>query len=130
MSTRSRRHDRCRQFDSAVLRRFRFEALKLPPAGDKWLRIDTEIDHAALVAFHKSGVVEKLHRCDDNPTRAYWETAQGVYEYAQDRFGDLDTTPCGHATGVRTLEAGETYTCTDESCDCRMNRETALEVVA
>lgn len=129
MSTTHRIHDP-REFDSSVLHRYRFEALKLPPAEKRWLRIEIGLSHAALVAFHKAGVVEKLYRDETTPSRAYWQTAQGVHGYAQNRFGDLDTTPCGNATGVRTLEAGETYTCTDDACSCRMDRETAEAVVA
>lgn len=130
MSTVRRGGGPRREFDSDVLRRFRFDALKLPPAGDTWLSQETGVSHPALVAFHKAGVIRKVELDDDQPTRAYWETVDGVHSYAQERFGDLDTTPCGNATGIRTIEAGETYTCTCDGCRCRMGRKTAEEVVS
>lgn len=129
MSTTKRVWARTREFDSDVLRRFRFDALKLPPAGDTWLSDQKDISHPALVAFHHAGVIRKIELDDDQPTRAYWETTQGVHEYAQEEFGDLDTTPCGNATGVRNL-GEDGFTCLDDDCDCRMTRETAKEVVA
>ena len=58
-----------------------------------------------------------------------WTTPEHVHEWIAERIDEPTTTPCGNSTGVRCVESGETYTCTDDDCDCRFDRATAEEVL-
>ena len=75
--------------------------------------------------FREAGILEKRGRDDDG--RRLWGVPPRVDRWIAENV-DTTTTPCENATGFRCVEAGETYTCTDDDCDCRFDRETALEV--
>ena len=76
--------------------------------------------------FREVGVVAK--RGHDADGRQLWGVPPQIHRWIAKNV-DIETTPCGCSTGVRCVESGETYTCTDDECDCRFGRETALEVV-
>lgn len=114
---------------SALRRRFE-DAVKLPPHGEEWLGKEVGIGGGAIRLFSQVGVIQKCGYEDDDTYAHYWETKQGVRDWLESRIENRDTTPCGHATGIRTIEAGTTFTCTDDSCDCRMDRETAEAIFA
>lgn len=115
--------------ERAALQRYPMEAQKLPAKGETWMRAHIDLHHGALNAFHKAGVIRKVRRNNADNDAWHWEATAGVAEWVDTHIQD-PTTPCGHATGVRTITAGEEYTCSDPECDCRMDRETAEEVVA
>ena len=75
--------------------------------------------------FRSAGILEKRGRDDED--RRLWGVPPRVDRWIRNNV-DTETTPCGCSTGFRCVEAGETYTCTDDECDCRFDRETALEV--
>jgi hypothetical protein len=102
-------------------------ALALPDSSETWFRSDIEIGHGALSTFSRTEIIEAVG--SDN-SRTEWQTAQGVAEWVEDHLAGRTYTPCGCSTGIRTVEAGETYTCRDDECACRFGRETAEEVVA
>lgn len=112
----------------AAVQRYPMEAQKLPDVGEEWRRIEIGLDQAALTTFHRNGVVERVRRDPQQVKRSIWQTKKGVTGWVEEHTSE-PTTPCGHATGIHTIEPG-TYTCTDDDCDCRMDRETAMEVVA
>lgn len=113
-----------------AVRRYWQVAERLPEPGEKWLAREADIDTGALKLFQRSGVIEKHEREDGPGDCHYWETSEGVREFVEQYIEGKTRTPCGRATGVRTITAGEEYTCTDPECDCRMDRKTAEEVVA
>ena len=76
--------------------------------------------------FRSAGILEKRGRDDEG--RRLWGVPPRVDRWIAENV-DTTTTPCANATGFRCVEAGETYTCTENDCDCRFGRETALEVV-
>lgn len=105
------------------------DAAKLPEHGETWLGKEVGLDGGAIRLFSQVGVIQKRGCEEDEAFAHYWETKQGVREWLDSRIENRDTTPCGHSTGIRTIEPG-TYTCTCEDCDCRMDRETAEAVFA
>lgn len=115
------------QTQAAALRRFMDDAKKLPDASEEWLRVDHDISRGALNSFHQTGIIKKLHVDEEELTRHYWRTKQGVHAWLEKRLENRTSTPCENATGFRTIEPG-TYTCTDDDCDCRMDRDTVEEV--
>lgn len=117
------------QTQAAALRRYMDDAKKLPEPSEEWLRINHDIGKGALNAFHQTGVITKLHVDEEQWTRYYWRTKQGVREWLEQRLENRTSTPCDNATGFHTIEPG-VYTCTDSECDCRMDRETVKEVFA
>ena len=76
--------------------------------------------------FREAGILEKRGRDDEG--RRLWGVPPRVDRWIAENI-DIETTPCANATGVRCVEAGELFTCTDDECDCRFDRETAAEVV-
>lgn len=114
---------------ASALRKRMGEAAKLPEHGETWLGKEIGIDAGTIRLFSRVGIIEKRGYAEDDAYANYWETKKGVQEWLEGRLENRDTTPCGHATGIRTIEPG-TYTCTDDSCDCRMSRSEAEEVVA
>ena len=103
-------------------------ALRLPapseprPQAALYERLST----SEFYQFRSAGILEKRGRDDED--RRLWGVPPRVDRWIRENV-DTETTPCGNATGVRCVEAGETYTCTDDECDCRFGRETAAEVV-
>lgn len=84
-----------------------------------------------------SGLIEAVGRCRkrecvDNSgrrcnTRLY-DWADGAREYVEAYLPELDATPCpnGHP-GVQNVrgESQPGYSCSDDDCDCRFDREAA-----
>jgi hypothetical protein len=114
-------------FQSPALNSYPEAALQLPPAGETWTRDDIDVPRGALKRFSQAGVIEKAGRDDHNRYR--WRTVVGVVEWVEDHIAGRSYTPCGCSTGIRTLEAGETYSCTNDDCDETFGRETAMEVM-
>ena len=112
----------------AAIQRYPLEAQKLPQDGE-WLREDIDLHFGALNVFSRNGVVTKVREDPRQDKRHFWTTTPGVVEWVENHTSE-PSTPCGHATGIRTIEAGTTFTCTDDSCDCRMSRAEAEEVIA
>ena len=110
-----------------ALQAYQLEAEKLPPHGYKWRSCQIRLSTAAVKRFARAGVIQKVGKGNPKKNRAIWMTTPGVYEWVQDTIAGADRTPCQNATGIRNLGDGE-YTCLDEDCDCRMDRETVEEV--
>lgn len=113
----------------STLREYNYEAKQLPPSDEMWLRSELGLEQGPHQAFADCGAIQKAERDGLQHTRHYWRTGEGVYEWVQNHIETQNWTPCGHATGIRTIEPG-TYTCTDDACDCRMSREEAEAVIA
>lgn len=60
--------------------------------------------------------------------RNVWRTSPVAAHWIDEHVEDRRMTPCGHS-GVRCIEAGETYTCLEESCEETFDREAAEEVL-
>lgn len=126
---RRRRKGGLSQIQASALQRRFDDAAKLPEHGETWLGHEIGLDGGAIRLFSQVGIIQKRGYEEDGAYAHYWETKQGVREWLESRIENRDTTPCGQATGIRTIEPG-TYTCTCEGCDCRMDRETAEAVFA
>lgn len=115
---------------------FRFNrqvALALPEPDTEWtVREVPEIDHTVTNRLNKNGAIERVGRtpqCKDRTSVTIWTTDSGTYEWVQEHIERTNETPCGNS-GVRCIEAGETFSCTDADCDCRFGPDTAREVMA
>ena len=103
-------------------------ALRLPdpseprPQAALYERLST----SEFYQFREAGILEKRGRDDEG--RRLWGVPPRVDRWIAENV-DTTTTPCENATGFRCVEAGEVFTCTDDECECRFGRETALEVV-
>ena len=119
------------QGQKKAMRRFDNDALKLPPNPEEWKAKEVGIGHGALSVFHQSGIVETVGRynTENGDARHLWRTKPGMVEWVDDNIAVLPRTPCGCSTGFRTISAGETYSCTNDDCDIRFDRETAEELV-
>lgn len=111
----------------AAIKRYPRAAEQLPDPSETWERHEIELDENAHRTFSASEVIEVVHR--SNHKGHTWRTADGITSWVANNVQPA-TTPCGNATGIRTITAGEEYTCSCEDCDCRMDRKTAEEVVA
>jgi hypothetical protein len=91
------------------------------------------IGYSTCYRFRAAGVIEKRRDVQfdsDYDTSGYlWSVPEHVHKWAREHTDVENLTPCGSATGIRCVEAGEVYTCTADHCDCEMTREEALEVV-
>jgi hypothetical protein len=119
---------------TAILRWNPYEASQLPEP-DEELRLSAlrdRIGHATLYQFCSAGIIEQRRDCrnDDEYDHSghLWGTEPSCYRWVEQNI-DTTTTPCGNASGIRTVESGETYTCLDDDCGCRFDYDTALEVV-
>ena len=103
-------------------------ALRLPAPSDPRPRaaLYEHLSTSEFYQFRCAGILEKRGRDDEG--RRLWGVPPRVDRWIAENI-DIETTPCESATGVRCVEAGETFTCTDDDCDCRFGRETAAEVV-
>ena len=126
---RRRRKGGLSQIQASALQRRMNDAAKLPPHGETWIGNEVGVDAGAIRLFSQVGIIQKRGYADEEAYAHYWETKQGVHEWLEKRLENRDTTPCGHSTGIRTIEPG-TYTCTYEDCDCRMSRDEAKQVIA
>ena len=115
-----------------TIRKYSEAALKLPESGVTWTNDEVGLDKGPLSAFSHHGVIVSVGRDEDDtvPQRNIWRTAHGVSDWVDRHLDEPEYTPCGNATGIRTLEAGRVYTCSSDDCDCRMSREEAEEVLA
>ena len=102
-------------------------ALRLPAPSDPrpQAALFEHLSTSEFYQFREVGILEKRGRDDED--RRLWGVPPRVDRWIRENV-DIETTPCESATGVRCVEAGEVFTCTDEACDCRFGRETALEV--
>ncbi|MFB6071707.1 MAG: hypothetical protein ABEJ88_01930 [Halobacterium sp.] len=75
--------------------------------------------------FREHGVVECVDRPADGPNR--YRTDPGAYEVAREIRSDRSTLPCGHG-GMQNLR-GDGYTCGNDACDARFDRETVADVL-
>ena len=108
-------------------------ALALPPHGETWTTADVELlDSGAVKSFHVGGVIARVERQYDGAN--VWETEPGIHEWVHEHFDSAATCPgtdtrsCP-ATGIRCLEAGECYTCTDPDCEARFGPATARRLL-
>lgn len=117
-----------------VLRTSAAACLRLP-APDEEVTMETlreRFGKDTIYKFTTNGILYKTrdvqydaeYRCSGH----LWGTSPTVYRWIQNNI-DTETTPCGCSTGIRTVEAGELYTCKADDCDETFDRETALEVV-
>lgn len=129
MSGRIARSKSLTHTQANAVRKYLDDAKKLPEHGEEWLRIEIGLSKGALNAFSRAGIIKPQDRDEENPSRRYWMTADGIGEWVDFHYRKQDHTPCENATGFHTIEPG-VYTCTDPDCDCRMDRETVKEVFA
>ena len=110
------------------LRANKAAALRLPAPTDSLPQaaLYEYLSASEFYQFREVDILEKRGRDDEG--RRLWGVPPRVDRWIAENV-DTTTTPCANATGFRCVEAGETYTCTTEACDCRFGRETALEVV-
>jgi hypothetical protein len=108
-------------------------ALALPPHGETWTTADVDpLDSGAVKSFHVGGVIARVERQYDGAN--VWETEPGIHEWVHEHFHSdatcpgTDTRSCP-ATGIRCLEAGECYTCTDPNCEARFGPTTARRLL-
>lgn len=119
-----------------ILRAHRRDALELPHP-DEEIRFGELVDMlhggaSTAKQFSQHGIVEQKRRVTPNKSSSkghIWGTNPDVFGWIVDNLTRPDETPCGNATGIRTVEAGKVYTCTDEDCNCRFDRHIAEEVV-
>lgn len=102
-------------------------ALRLPAPTEPQPRtvLYERLSCADFQRFRTNGILEKRGRDADG--RQLWGVPPRVDRWIRENV-DTQTTPCGNATGFRNLRDEAGFTCTDEACDCRFDRETALEV--
>jgi hypothetical protein len=113
-----------------ALRARRTAAEALPEPDEEWRR--SEVSDAladSLNLFEGNGIVEivrtEFHQ--DTGSINVYRTTQIAAAYV-DSLDDIPG-PCPH-TGVRCVDADAgVYTCLDEDCDVRFDRETAREVM-
>lgn len=129
-TTTSDRPNQLGRFQIGAIQRYPEAAAKLPEHPEEWYNRDVDLTVAQLEKFREAGVIQTVRVDYDRSTRPYvWKTYPGVPRYAKRWLENQERTPCDNATGIRCVESGEVYTCTDDECDCRMDRETAEEVV-
>lgn len=116
------------RYQFQAIRRYLNAALKLPDPDEEWTADEIGVKGGTITAWERSGVIQQVEPAG-NDTNCVWETTPGARAYAHDIADGRTTTPCGNATGFRTIEPG-TYTCSSDDCDCRFDRETAKEVTA
>lgn len=104
--------------------------MHLPPHPEtyEWSEIEGPT-RSQFHTFRNAGIIKPVERrCTRGSKSALWQTHEGVAEWLEFYDDTPDYTPCGNATGIRTIQPGE-YTCNDDRCDCRMDRQTAEEVL-
>lgn len=114
-----------------VLKNNKEAAAELPPHPETYHWADVEdVTHSQLHTFRHAGIIQVVEpRCSRNDHTTLWKTHKGVADWLEYHDDTVDGTPCGNATGIRTIQPG-TYTCSCDDCDCRMDRETAEQVIA
>ena len=127
--------DLCQEARSYLLSN-QMVALSLPDPDEdvSFEALISEIGRSAAFRLQALEIIEKVRFVGDDEAFDHkghlWRTSPAAGRWIDCVISeDVVTTPCGCSTGVRNLGDGETYTCTEDDCDCRFGRETALEVV-
>jgi len=104
-------------------------ALALPDPEEEWRAPDVpDRVSKTLRALRQKGAIVRVRREEYDDCRSKY----GVYRTVErvDRWitANIPVLPggCQHG-GIRCVESGETYTCSEGDCDVRFNRETAQE---
>jgi len=124
----------CKQIN--LLKCNRAEALRLPdPApGITMQGLKQRFEFDTISKFDNADILVKRYDTRYDPRYegrgALWGADANCHAWIDANI-DTTTTPCGRSTGVRTIEAGEVFSCTaaDAVCDCRFDRATAEEVL-
>jgi len=112
-------------------------AVKLPAPGESFALQESELTQSELQRLQELGAIKRVDReyCRSDSgsryTRSRWQTVAHVHEWVEAQFGDVPECPgkgC-RATGIRCLEPGERYSCTNESCPETFGPETATELI-
>lgn len=117
--------------------------LELPEPGQDWLSkdfvespeqfrsvrddIQYDIIHR-LAKMQRVGVIRKVQVVDEKNGTHSWRTDRQVYRYAERARDELNSLPCGHVSGFRTITAGEEYECGYRYCEEQYPREVIAEV--
>jgi len=110
-------------------------AFGLPAAGEPWRARHVSFGEGELKLLRDAGMIERGPRqryghSQSGRTYYVWFTKQDVAQ----KIATLDeppTCPEGrYATGIQCLEAGETYTCPADDCECRFGRDRAEEILS
>lgn len=109
------------------LRYNRSIALALPAPSEEWTLADVNYSQATLRTLSEKGHIQRTGTVDSGGAHV-WRTDSATYAYVEKHLERNYETPCGNS-GVRCIDAGETYTCTADDCDCRFDRETAEQVM-
>ena len=133
MSSRGHRPKRSRFLLSAI-KRYPNAAMELLDGPRTWTRNpeddeDTiELGDGPLEVFHQCGVITSIGTATRSKGNI-WRTNLDALSLIEEHIATRTRTPCGCSTGIRTVESGEVYTCRNDDCDERFDKETALEVV-
>jgi hypothetical protein len=108
-------------------------ALALPAPEETWFFRELDsLTHRDIHTLSNCNVVERdsieFRDHQGNSKIIRWRVVPAAYDFIERRVSAPSLTPCGHR-GVRCLDAGERYTCTDDSCEATFGRETAREVL-
>jgi len=97
----------------------------LPPSEQTWTAAEQDLEaHEMRKVLPLCGMIRQPN---NHPT--VWRLQPAVEDYLEDGLQHTTWTPCGCSMGIRTLEAGETYTCCNDRCDARFDRSTAERVL-
>lgn len=110
----------------AVLERNRGVAQELPHPEEQWTSAEMGLNNRQIHTFSRKGIIEKAGDVSGNTNANLWKTTPRAYEYAKS-IERKAAAPCGYS-GVKNLGDGE-FTCTEKTCDCRFDRETAEQVL-
>lgn len=111
----------------------RESALALPPTGDVWEVHEIDgLETPTICAFHSAGVIICTERNVGGLNK--WMTAPSIYPWITEHLTGHSTCPGADGadcqdTGIRCLEAGERYTCTDPDCEARFGAAAAREIM-
>lgn len=111
-------------------RQLRIPIKQIPgPDAHAWIFADVDVRMSDFRQMLQVGLIEVVETISKNKKIINtYRTRRDVYEYITG-LPEPDTLPCGH-TGIRCIEAGITYSCTDPDCEARFSRETAEAVIA
>ena len=114
---------------ASVVRTRQLEATKLPHPDERlpWGELKPRFSHSTLYKFKSIGLLERTDERDAEG-RWLWRSDPSTYAWIEANL-DVTTTPCGRSIGVRNVRDEDAYTCLDDECDCRFDRETAEAVI-
>ena len=126
--------DLCREARK-YLRSHRPVALALPEPETEvsFTALSEEIGRPAACKLAAVNAIEKVRFVRDDSDYDHeghlWRTSPAAARWIDRVISeDVVTTPCGCSTGINNLGDGE-FTCTNDDCDSRFDRETAEEVL-